>query len=626
MADGLLGGVLGEDSHGPDTETPESLARPEAFAAAVAAKLAGSDPELTRDTSAFLREQSHLLKVQTRQLDEDHVPRLQHLRGQAEEIDLRRLGMRLRIGFQIFVALVATALGIGALILVRDAMTSHTVIVEAFDSPSAYATRGMTGTVLAASFLDELKRLKEATRTSVAAKADLSSAWSHEVKVSVPEAGISLGELSTLLKARFGHDIRIGGDLVESASGDLTLTVRGDGVPAKTFKGKPEELEGLIVKAAQYVYATAQPVLWAIYLEGDGRPQEEIAFIKSRYSAVKPEDRPYLMNSWANSLALLGAPKAEVLAHYQEAIRLKPDYWVAYSNAAGNLAASGKEEQAWRFSQEMMKAAGGRPGAADETYYGTLDALTWDLQSALAADRKDADASGGYGTSDYAVGAQLAQLSALSHDPAAAQLTMDTITQNDKDPSIAAGLLFTKALLALDAGQAREAIRIMEQFAPLLADPIVANGFPDGSCWVAHAYTAAGMYAEAAKASRDGGTFLECYRVRADLLDAQGKWDEAQIAYAAAVALAPDLPAGYYAWGLALARHGDSAGAETKLKEANQRGPHWADPLKAWGDVLMKQGRVTLALAKYDQALQYAPNWTALKDARAAAAKRGVAS
>jgi integrase len=23
-----------------------------------------------------------------------------------------------------------------------------------------------------------------------------------------------------------------------------------------------------------------------------------------------------------------------------------------------------------------------------------------------------------------------------------------------------------------------------------------------------------------------------------------------------------------------------------KLKDANQRGPHWADPLKAWGDVL----------------------------------------
>ena len=70
-----------------------------------------------------------------------------------------------------------------------------------------------------------------------------------------------------------------------------------------------------------------------------------------------------------------------------------------------------------------------------------------------------------------------------------------------------------------------------------------------------------------------------------------GRLDWRAKAYADAVALAPDLPAGYYSWGAALARHGDLAGAEAKLKDANKRGPHWADPLKAWGDVLVKQGK-----------------------------------
>ena len=59
-----------------------------------------------------------------------------------------------------------------------------------------------------------------------------------------------------------------------------------------------------------------------------------------------------------------------------------------------------------------------------------------------------------------------------------------------------------------------------------------------------------------------------------------------------------------------------------KLKDANQRGPHWADPLKAWGDVLVKQGKIKDALAKYDEALKYAPNWKQLKDVREAAAKQ----
>ena len=86
--------------------------------------------------------------------------------------------------------------------------------------------------------------------------------------------------------------------------------------------------------------------------------------------------------------------------------------------------------------------------------------------------------------------------------------------------------------------------------------------------------------------------------------------------------LAPDLPAAYYSWGVALAKHGDLAGAEARLKDANQRGPHWADPLKAWGDVLVKPGKTSEALAKYDEALKYAPNWKQLKEGREAVAQQ----
>jgi DNA-directed RNA polymerase specialized sigma24 family protein len=118
-----------------------------------------------------------------------------------------------------------------------------------------------------------------------------------------------------------------------------------------------------------------------------------------------------------------------------------------------------------------------------------------------------------------------------------------------------------------------------------------------------------------------GRTSVDCYRFRADILDHRGDWVGAQKTYADAVALAPDLPAGYYSWGVAFAKHGDLAGAQAKLKGANDRGPHWADPLKAWGDVLVKQGKNKEALERYDEALQYAPNWKQLKEAREAAAK-----
>ena len=84
----------------------------------------------------------------------------------------------------------------------------------------------------------------------------------------------------------------------------------------------------------------------------------------------------------------------------------------------------------------------------------------------------------------------------------------------------------------------------------------------------------------------------------------------------------PGTWSGYYSWAVALAKHGDLDAALAKLTEANQRGPHWAEPLKAWGDVLAKQRHTKEALAKYAAALKYAPNWKQLKDAREAVAKQ----
>jgi hypothetical protein len=46
------------------------------------------------------------------------------------------------------------------------------------------------------------------------------------------------------------------------------------------------------------------------------------------------------------------------------------------------------------------------------------------------------------------------------------------------------------------------------------------------------------------------------------------------------VKLAPSLPAGYYSWGLAFAKHGDLDGAAAKFKDANQKGPVGPIPSK----------------------------------------------
>jgi hypothetical protein len=58
----------------------------------------------------------------------------------------------------------------------------------------------------------------------------------------------------------------------------------------------------------------------------------------------------------------------------------------------------------------------------------------------------------------------------------------------------------------------------------------------------------------------------------------RGYWKGAQAWYAKAEKLGPDMLSGYYSWDVALAKHGDLAGAAAKFATANKVGPHWADP------------------------------------------------
>jgi tetratricopeptide (TPR) repeat protein len=619
MAEGMLGGILGDDDRKNDAESPEPAAGSEAFAAAVAARLSGNDPQVARDTSLFLNKQAQLLQIQAEHLKDEHALRLAHLDNQLREDNVRRLGLRLRVGFQLFVILVATVIGIGIAIMIRDAVTSRRVVVEPFEVADNVAAHIPSGKIVAGELLDELSRLQSETRSSAAARG-LSGAWTSNIRLDVPETGISIEEVSRLLKERFGHDVHIDGDVIQTPAGGLALTIRGNGVPPKTFTGSATELDKLTIAAAEYVYSKSQPVRWAYYLQNIGRNEDAIAFCRAAVGSASLDDQPYLLNVWANSLNNVGGSPRESLALYRAALRLKPDYWIGYNNVMNELWILGDEEGAWRTGQVMLKAPGGRPGRAPDLYYHNLDELTGNLGAWLNSTVADAEANAGLGTGLTTSGPGIADIQSRLHDTDAAELAVKTMTEDPHDPNIGAMAHWVGGRLAGEDGDSARAASEMEAFGAANADPIVSTSNPGYSCWIAPAEEAAGHPDKADAVLKAAGTYLDCYRFRADILDGRGDWSGAQKAYAAAVALAPDLPAGYYSWGVALARHGDLAGAEAKLRDANQRGPHWADPLKAWGDVLLKQGRTRDALSKCDQALRYAPNWKQLKQAREAAA------
>jgi len=626
MAEGILGGLLGEDEERPEVEAPEGTAAAEAFAAAVAARLSANDPDVARETTAFLREQTRLLKIQSEHIEDEHALRMAHLHNQVKEENVRRLGLRLRVTIQLFAALIAIVLAIGLALMVHDAVTSRQVIIEPINTPPSLASDGLNGRALAAGLLDVLTNIQAASRSNVEHR-NLSNAWTNEIAIEVPETGISIGQLQKLLRERFGHDQHIDGDLVRTSTG-LELTVRGNGILAKTFEGKIDGVVRLLKDAGEYVYSQSQPGLWTAYLTNNNRYDEAIRFAKEAFNSIDPTERPYVLNYWANAVAIKGGPNAmvEALTLYREAVRLKPEYWSGYTNIMYALNGLGREEEAIRVGKEMMQAAGGRPGKAPESEYQNYDQMLSDLPAVYAAALSDLQSHGGVGTNGSGTGAEslyVANIEINMHDVEAASLRLKTTIVDEGNVVDWAQAATLRANIAEELENFEMAAKEWDKFARAYANPIVSTSNPQTLCGAAVTYKKAGQHSKADAALNAVGDlqFIDCYRGRGDVLDLRGDWAGAQEWYAKAVNLGPSIPWGYYSWGVALAKHGDLEGAAAKFKDANQRGPHWADPLKAWGDVLVKQGKPKEALAKYDEALKYAPNWKQLKEARAVIAQ-----
>ena len=581
----------------------------------MSAELPGTTAGEAQKPQQVHSDQSLILRIQTDYIR--HERELEHadLQDRLQEERIRRFSMRLRLALLVLVTAVLVAMGAFAVILVRDAVTASGVVVEPFHAPPDLVAHGIDGEVIARGLQDEGMRLYLATRRLPMTRG-LSSPWDHGINLELPTPRLSFEQLARMLRARYGHELHISGDLVERAGGgELALTVRGDGIPPRTFRGPADGLAQLTRAAAEYVYGQSAPGAWALHLNSQGRYAEAMEFVQAMVPGSSAADRPYLLMARAVALEPTGGSPQEARAMYRAALKLKPDLWDAWVSVQNTSMDLGDEQGAWSAAEEMRKVAGVRPGRAPPDAYQTWDLLTWNLPSLLAGLAAEPAAN--------PAGITVADVRARLHDLAGAERVLQATATGAARAGSGAMDYRVRARLAVESGDLAAAATQIAAFDAANANPISALTADIGSldCWLAPAEEAAGHPDRADAILLSSGAFVDCYRFRAHILDGRGDWPAARKAYGAAVALARDLPAAYYSWGLALLRHGDLPAAEEKLRSAHERGPHWADPLKAWGDVLMKQGRARDALAKYDEALKYAPLWAAPAEARASAAQ-----
>jgi tetratricopeptide (TPR) repeat protein len=623
VSDDLLGGIGGNDSRAsepPGTEGPLSAG---AFAASLAAHHIGLNPAAADAATQFLRDQSRLLEEQAAELKEERVVRLALLRAQLWEAGIRRLTMRVRLATQIVLAIAAGTLGTLAASMIYGALTSNSVIVNAFRAPASLAARGLTGDVVAVGVLDALQTLQAATRSATAGLRTV-SAWSSDIKIQLPDTGVSIGELDRLMHERFGHDIHIDGDLVQRETGALALTVRGEGVPAKRFEGPPGDLGKLTTEAAEYIYGRSQPFQYAVYLSGQGRDDDALAFLPGGFArAGTNEARAQLANVWG--LTYLDQAKfAQAGAKFRLAMSLKPNYWRAWANLIGAVQGSNGEEAAWQESRAMLHAVnavslGDRP---DLRIIGNAASVTLDLPLLLASNLDEGKLNGGAGSSvDGTIAVSIADDYGLMHDPVQAARYM--AASDPDDPAAKAGALMLEAYAGLDRGDPAGSVAPLEKYwVAWQASTDLQSSAPDYPCFLGLAYGLSGRMEQAEKVFARTGRWSRCFAFHGYVLARTGDIAAARRVWVEGLQAAPDLPHVYLSRGADALARGDAPSAATDFATAHDKAAHWADPLKAWGDALAKQGHWAEALAKYDDALKYAPNWDALKQARDSAVRK----
>src|SRR6202789_1939203 len=252
-----------------DGQTPSGAAVWSALGASSATK-----------ADAFLDEQIILTKEQaalTRLQAEDlrREDRLRHW-----SLRVHHFSDVLKLSFELALAAIFTAVVLIIAGAVWSAAHEDGLVIEAFSVPPDLASSGLTGQAVAAKLQDKLSAMQAATGSARPAES-YSNNWGNDIKVEIPDTGVSIGEVYRYLVERFGHQTHITGEIYRTKDG-IAVTARSGGDPGATVTGSEADIDTVMQQAAEKIYESTQPYRYAVYLgetqaaHGGGEKSREI--------------------------------------------------------------------------------------------------------------------------------------------------------------------------------------------------------------------------------------------------------------------------------------------------------------------------------------------------------------
>jgi tetratricopeptide (TPR) repeat protein len=525
---------------------------------------------------ALIEKQSRLFDIQIANLMEDRALEHRHLA-------LRFFGDRLRIGLQLLGIAFGAVVLIGFSAMVWRAHEVHGLVVEAFQTPADVAGRGFTGVVAAHLVVDRMNDLvSSADLSSLRAAKNITGDWGDDIKVEIPETGVSISELERLLRQWFGHETIVTGEVYSPGQGYVVRLRAGSAAPVLASGNGP--VDQMVTQAADQLFAQTQPYRYAIWLETQHRMADAEKVFASTAKTGSTEERAWAYEGWGGLLTSEGDNRGAI-AKDQQALSLEPllasaypsvpQWLLGHSQAALDEARKGARASRSSLSQDYSAMGVVFEGLGSKA---VEQDLTGDVQGEYATQRGFIPIQDFLGNLDL-VSADLAMLQARMHDVSGSLQTLSHA------PAATDGYVIAKSSVQGPYLPHFEGFAAIDDWPDAVTDLEAADAAAHAAgnsedvrrtyLWplLAYAYQKVGRAAEA-----DGlvaQTPLDC-----DLcLRMRGR-------------IAAE-------WGEALLAKGDFDGAVAKFAAADPFAPRWGRNHMIWGEALAKLGRGDEGRAQY---------------------------
>ncbi|HUE66280.1 MAG TPA: hypothetical protein VMO78_18055, partial [Rhizomicrobium sp.] len=349
---------MSEETAGVESAPKSPGAHVDPVALALALGSAAQNDRVAAKAEAYLESQKRLSDLQTARLEAQD----RHFREEAElelsHLRLRRFSGWAKAIFEASVGLLALAAVCGLGIMVWDAAHADGLVIEEFSVPPDLAAKGMTGQAVASMMLDKLTAMQNATASFRPAKS-YSNNWGNNLKVEIPDTGVSLGEAYRFLRGWLGHETRISGE-VYWIDKNIAINVRASDGSGATLTGPGSDLDALVQKASEKVYGDSQPYRYANYLYHYAqvlRPQEAKAIFNRLIADPNPLEQAWAWQGLSQIYAMFDGNDLAAFAALRKAIAVYSDFPLGHANLSGIDKDLGDDEAAlaeMKVTQQLL--------------------------------------------------------------------------------------------------------------------------------------------------------------------------------------------------------------------------------------------------------------------------------